>query len=134
LDGLRVLVIDDDEDGRDLLTQALSSHGAEVISVGSAREALVELQRVRPDVLVSDIAMPDVDGYELVRRVRELPADRGGRTPALAITAHAGKEVLERALGSGFHRYASKPIDVETFVATVAELGREPGAWTTAPD
>jgi signal transduction histidine kinase len=125
LDGLCVLVIDDDDDGRDLLTQALSSHGAEVISVSSARDALLELQRARTDVLVSDIAMPDVDGYELVRRVRALPEERGGRTPALAITAHAGKEVLERALGSGFHRYASKPIDVETFVATVAELGRD---------
>jgi CheY-like chemotaxis protein len=83
------------------------------------------LQRARPDVLVSDIAMPEVDGYELVRRVRALPEDRGGQTPALAITAHAGKDVLERALRSGFHRYAAKPIDVETFVATVAELGRD---------
>ncbi|HWA72116.1 MAG TPA: response regulator [Polyangiaceae bacterium] len=125
LDGLRVLVIDDDDDGRELLTQALSSRGAEVISVASASVGLSELQRTRPDVLVSDIAMPDVDGYEFVRRVRQLPAERGGETPALAITAHAGKEVLERAIGSGFHRYASKPIDVERFVATVAELGRE---------
>jgi CheY-like chemotaxis protein len=125
LDGLRVLVIDDDEVGRELLTQALSSRGAEVISVASASVALTELQRTLPDVLVSDIAMPDVDGYEFVRRVRQLPAERGGETPALAITAHAGKEVLERALGSGFHRYASKPIDVERFVATVAELGRD---------
>jgi CheY-like chemotaxis protein len=125
LDGLRVLVIDDDEDGRELLAQALSSRGAEVISVASAKVGLLELERTRPDVLVSDIAMPEVDGYEFVRRVRALPAERGGETPALAITAHAGKDVLERALGSGFHRYASKPVDVARFLATVAELGRK---------
>ncbi|MGC4069013.1 MAG: response regulator [Polyangiaceae bacterium] len=124
LDGLRVLVIDDDGDGREFMEQALASHGAEVISVSSAKDALVELERTLPDVMVSDIAMPEVDGYELVQRVRALPAERGGCTPALAITAHASKEIHERALESGFHRYTAKPVDVETFVAAVAELGR----------
>jgi signal transduction histidine kinase/DNA-binding response OmpR family regulator len=124
LDGLRVLVIDDDGDGREFMEHALSSHGAEVIAVSSAKDALCELQRSLPDVMVSDIAMPEVDGYELVQRVRALPADRGGLTPALAITAHASKEIHERALESGFHRYAAKPVDVDTFVAAVAELGR----------
>jgi signal transduction histidine kinase/DNA-binding response OmpR family regulator len=123
LDGLRVMVVDDEEDSRDLLGQALSARGAEVIVAASAREALKQLEELRPDVLVSDVAMPDIDGYEFVRRVRSLPAERGGRTPAMALTAHAGKEALERALRSGFHRYASKPVDLDAFVETVAELG-----------
>ena len=124
LDGMRVLVIDDDGDSREFMEQALCSRGAHVVSVGSANEALAELERARPHVIVSDIAMPEVDGYELVQRVRALPVDQGGSTPALALTAHASKEIHERALQSGFHRYASKPVDVETFVAAVAELGR----------
>ncbi|HEY5958161.1 MAG TPA: response regulator [Polyangiaceae bacterium] len=120
--GLRIMVIDDDEDSRDLLGHALSAHGAEVVALASAREALMQLEHLRPDVLVSDVAMPDTDGYELLRCVRALPEERGGRTPAMALTAHAGKEALERALSSGFHRYASKPVDLDAFVATVAEL------------
>jgi CheY-like chemotaxis protein len=74
---------------------------------------------------VSDIAMPDIDGYELIRRVRALPATDGGATPALAVTAHAGKDVPVRALESGYDRYAAKPMDIESFISTVAALARE---------
>jgi CheY-like chemotaxis protein len=122
--GLRVLIVDDDQDGAFLMAQALSARGAEVTLLESAEEAVAALQRIRPHVLISDIAMPNVDGYELLRRVRALPQELGGDTPALAVSAHAGQQVLKRVLDSGFHRYASKPIDVENFVAAVAELGR----------
>lgn len=124
VDGIQVLVIDDDDDSREFMAQALSSRGARVISVNSADHALLEMERSLPDVIVSDIAMPEVDGYEFVQRVRSLPAERGGLTPALAITAHTGKEVQERALESGFQRHTSKPVDIDTFIVAVAELSR----------
>jgi len=124
LDGLKVLVIDDDDDGRELIVQVLSAHGAQVSMLNSGERALLELERFRPDVLVSDIAMPLLDGYELIRLVRALEPERGGRTPALAVTAHAGKEVVERVLESGFQRYASKPLDIVGLVVHVSELAR----------
>ncbi|HMA97767.1 MAG TPA: response regulator [Polyangiaceae bacterium] len=136
LDGMRVLVIDDDQDSRELLEQALNASGAEVTVASSARDALTQLECVRPHVLVSDLAMPDTDGFELVRRIRALPPERGGRTPALALTAHTGKEASDRALLSGFQRYAKKPVDLDWFVATVGELGRaatEMGRTATEP-
>ncbi|MFZ5896146.1 MAG: response regulator [Myxococcota bacterium] len=131
LDGVRVLLVDDDEDGRELMAQALMAHGADVTPVASARNALAELSRARPHVLVSDIAMPDIDGYELIRRVRALPEREGGATPALAVTAHAGKDVPARALECGFHRYAAKPMDIESFVSTVAALAADGAAART---
>lgn len=124
LDGMRVLVVDDDQDSRELLEQALTGRGAEVVIAESAYEGLAHLEHFKPDVLVSDLAMPEADGYELVRRVRALPAERGGTTPALALTAHTGKEALERALSSGFQRYAQKPVDLACFVEIVSELAR----------
>jgi signal transduction histidine kinase/DNA-binding response OmpR family regulator len=125
LDGINVLLVDDDDDGRELMAQALIAHGADVMPVSSAKMALDELRRARPHVLVSDIAMPDIDGYELIRCVRALPATDGGATPALAVTAHAGKDVPARALESGYDRYAAKPMDIENFISTVAALARE---------
>ncbi|MGC4087684.1 MAG: response regulator [Polyangiaceae bacterium] len=107
------------------MTQALIAHGALVTPVSSAKSALSELARERPHVLVSDIAMPDIDGYELIRRVRALPARDGGETPALAVTAHAGKEVPGRALECGYHRYAAKPMDIDSFVSIVAALAAD---------
>jgi signal transduction histidine kinase/PleD family two-component response regulator len=123
LDGLQVLVVDDDDDGRSLLVDALSERGADVLSCASATDALSELTRSRPDVLVSDIAMPDVDGYELIRQVRELSPESGGLTPAVAVTAHARAEAQERAFSAGFQDYLAKPIDIERLVFKVAELG-----------
>jgi CheY-like chemotaxis protein len=122
LKGITVLVVDDDDDGRELVVETLAAHGAYVAALDSPLDALRELERLHPDVLVSDIAMPEIDGYQLLRKVRALPPERGGQTPALALTAHASESVSERALGSGFHRHLSKPIDVHAFVDTVAEL------------
>lgn len=127
LDGLRVLVVDDDRDSRELLEQALAGRGALVAIAESAFEGLAHLEHFRPDVLVSDLAMPDADGYELVRRIRALPPERGGSTPALALTAHTGREALERAIACGFQRYAQKPVDLTCFVEIVSELARSSG-------
>jgi CheY-like chemotaxis protein len=125
LGGLKVLVVEDEEDSRELLVQAMAIRGAEVASAGSVIEAVREFERFNPDVLVSDIAMPDADGYDLIRHVRELPADRGGLTPAVAVTAHAQRSALEQALTAGFQRYVPKPVDVDELVATIAELKEE---------
>jgi signal transduction histidine kinase/DNA-binding response OmpR family regulator len=124
LDGLKVLIVDDDADGREFMAQVLAEHGAVVSAFPTARLALSEFARLRPDVLVSDIAMPTVDGYELIRQVRALDPEAGGQTPALAVTAHAGKEVMDRVLQSGFQRYTAKPLDVPDLLVCVAELAQ----------
>jgi len=126
LDGLKVLIVDDDTDGRELMAQVLSEHGAVVSAFPSANLALSEFSRLRPDVLVSDIAMPLVDGYELIRQVRALGPESGGQTPALAVTAHAGKDVMDRVLESGFQRYTAKPLDVPELLVCVSELAHWP--------
>ena len=132
LDGLKVLIVDDDTDGREFMAQVLSEHGAVVSAFPSANLALSEFSRLRPHVLVSDIAMPTVDGYELIRQVRALGAESGGQTPALAVTAHAGKDVMDRVLESGFQRYTAKPLDVPELLVCVSELahlaGDQPGS------
>lgn len=133
LDGLKVLIVDDDNDGREFMVQILSEHGAVVSAFPSANLALSEFSRLRPDVLVSDIAMPTVDGYELIRRVRALGPERGGQTPALAVTAHAGKEVMERVLESGFQRYTAKPLDVPDLLFCVSELAHLAGQDSVSP-
>ncbi len=118
-----MLVVDDEEDARLLLRDILSERGAEVAEAGSAHDGFAQLERFRPDVIVSDIAMPDGDGYGLIRAVRKLAADRGGRTPAIALTAHARDQDGERAFAAGFQRYASKPVDLERLISMVANLG-----------
>jgi signal transduction histidine kinase/ActR/RegA family two-component response regulator len=133
LDGLKVLIVDDDADGREFMAQVLSEHGALVSAFPSANLALSEFTRLRPHVLVSDIAMPAVDGYELIRQVRALDRESGGQTPALAVTAHAGKDVMERVLESGFQRYTAKPLDVPDLLCCVSELAHLGGAEAHAP-
>jgi signal transduction histidine kinase/DNA-binding response OmpR family regulator len=123
LDGLKVLVVDDEEDARLLLKDVLSERGASVAEAASAHAGFSELERFRPDVIVSDIAMPGGDGYGLIRAVRKLAAERGGRTPAIALTAHARESDGERAFAAGFQRYASKPVDLDRLVSMVANLG-----------
>jgi signal transduction histidine kinase/DNA-binding response OmpR family regulator len=123
LGGLKILVVDDDGDSREFLTHALEGRGATVTSVDGSRAALAELAKLRPDVIVSDIAMPDEDGYELIRQVRALPAELGGGTPAVAVTAHTRKDVRDLAGAAGFQRILPKPVDVEHLSAVVATLG-----------
>ncbi len=122
LDRLRILVVDDEEDTRDLLRTALEQCGSEVVTAGSAMEALEALEKSKPDVLISDIGMPEEDGYALIRKVRALSAARGGKVPAIALTAYARTEDRVRALVAGFQVHLPKPIEPVELVAVVASL------------
>jgi PAS domain S-box-containing protein len=131
LDDLRVLVVDDEPDARELVAVVLKQRGAEVVAVESASEALEELERQRFDVLVSDIGMPLMDGYALIEKVRRLPAKRGGRIPAAALTAYAGVEDRMRALKAGYQMHIPKPVEpaeLTTVVASLAERYAKPPA------
>ena len=118
----RVLLVDDDGDTLELLSVLLKQCGAETLGVTSAAEAISEIERWQPHVLISDIGMPNEDGYELIRQVRALPIERGGRIPAVALTAYAREEDRRRALLSGFQAHVVKPAGLDEFIATVAGL------------
>jgi len=122
LDGMNVLVVDDDWDSRELVTVVLKASGAEVVSVTSAIEALRELALRRFDVLLSDIGMAEMDGYALISQIRQLPAERGGKIPAAALTAYAGIENQRRALSAGYQMHIPKPIGPSELVTAVARL------------
>jgi PAS domain S-box-containing protein len=122
LGGVRVLVVDDEPDTREMLSVVLGECEAEVRSAGSAAEALAALESWVPDVLVSDIGMPCEDGYELIAKVRSLPADRGGRIPAVALTAYARFEDRMRALGAGFQMHVAKPVEPAELVMVIHSL------------
>jgi len=122
LEGLRILVVDDDRDSRAFLVALLEDHGAQVLSAGSSAQALDLFRHNRVDVLVSDIAMPGEDGYDLVQGIRDLPVDEGGLTPAVALTAYVRTEDQNAALAAGYHRHLKKPVDVSELIAVVAEL------------
>ena len=122
LAGVKVLVVDDQPDARELIRRVLEDCSAEVLLAGTTAEALRLVETERPDVLVSDIGMPDVDGFELLRRIRALGSDRGGRVPAIALTAFARSEDRTRALRGGFLVHVSKPVDPSELVATVASV------------
>lgn len=124
LDGMKVLVVDDEADTRALLRAGLSQCGAEVTCVASAQEALKVIEKERPALLVSDIGMPGEDGYELIRKVRALPAKRGGRTPAIALTAYARTEDRLRALRAGYQMHVSKPVELAELVTVMASLAQ----------
>lgn len=122
LDGLRVLIIDDDHDTLEMLGTVLSQCEAEVVTVASAAEAILEIKRRRPDVLVSDIGIPDEDGYELIKRVRAMDERSEYILPALALTAYAKAEDRVRALAAGYQMHLAKPVEPEEFVLVVANL------------
>jgi signal transduction histidine kinase/ActR/RegA family two-component response regulator len=122
LDGVHVLVVDDDEDARELLARILEEEGATVSAASCVAEAVRLIEQARPDVLLSDIAMPDVSGYSFIQRVRATPADSGGRIPAIALTAYARAEDARRALAAGFQAHVTKPIDADRLVETIAKL------------
>jgi signal transduction histidine kinase/CheY-like chemotaxis protein len=122
LTGVRVLVVDDDADARDLVRAVLGQSGADVVTASSTLEALDALQRARPHVLVSDLSMPGDDGYALLHRVRALGLDREGRVPAVALTAFARAEDRARALAAGYAVHVSKPVEPAKLVEVVARL------------
>jgi len=122
LSGLQVLIVDDEPDVRELLTMVMSEHGAKAIAVESVVEVLKVLENLQPDVLLSDIAMPDQDGYTLIRKLRALEVERGGLLPAIALTAYARDEDCQEAIASGFQMHMSKPVDTTKLVMAVAKL------------
>jgi len=122
LNGLRVLIVDDEFDARTLLMAMLERCGAEVLAAGSALEGLEAIERWRPDVLVADIGMPVEDGYGLIRKVRALSKERGGQTPALALTAYARTEDRVRAISEGYQLHLAKPVDRVELATVVASL------------
>lgn len=122
LDGLRVLVVDDEPDALQLISTVIAQSGADVRTCESAHEALEVLQEWKPDVLMSDIGMPGEDGYSLIGKVRSLSDESGGRIPAAALTAYAREEDRRRALAAGYQMHVAKPISSSQLVATVAHL------------
>jgi CheY-like chemotaxis protein/two-component sensor histidine kinase len=122
LDGLRILVVDDEPDARELLHEILRRQGAVVTTAASTQEAMGLFESTRPDVLVSDIGMPVEDGYALIRRVRQRPAEQGGAIPAIALTAYAREEDRKKALAAGFHAHLAKPLEPSEFVRRVSQL------------
>jgi CheY-like chemotaxis protein len=126
LDGISVLVVDDHEDGRVLVATVLGQLGATVLSASNARDALALLQEKRPDVLLSDIEMPGQSGYDLLAKVRALPSDQGGSTPAVALTAHACSEDRARGVTAGYETYVTKPARFEQLAAAIAAVA-DPG-------
>jgi CheY-like chemotaxis protein len=124
LEGLRVLVVDDDDDARVLLTSILEGYGCRVRSASNVTEALDLFAKKTPDVLISDVAMPGGDGYELIRRVRAFSREEGGDVPAAAITAYARPEDRSRLLNAGFSIHLPKPVDPAEVLAVVSTLTR----------
>jgi CheY-like chemotaxis protein len=122
LSGTRILVVDDEPDGREMLTRMLESRGAQVRSAGSADEAIAALHDDRPDLLISDIGMPRVDGYELMRRIRTMTAPDRRDLPAIALTAFARAEDAVKARQAGYGVHLPKPVDPSRLFSTIASV------------
>ena len=127
LNGVRVMVVDDEQDARTLLRRLLEGLQAEVVTAGSAAEAIGLFTNQRPHVLVTDIGMPEEDGYELLRKVRAME-DGQPTTPAIALTAFARSEDRKRALMSGFQMHVAKPVDPVELTLVIASLAGQSGA------
>lgn len=119
---LKLLVVDDDPNTRELLCDALEIRGACVRASATANEAQRLLAAWHPDLMISDIGMPCVDGYELIRRVRHLPADQGGTTPAIACTGHVRAEDRARAMYAGYDAVVAKPVDLDVLIDTIVHV------------
>ena len=114
--------MEDDQDSRELIAMFLSRCGADVQAVGSSPEAFTSLASRLPDVLISDIAMPGESGYDLIERLRSLPEENGGGTPAIALTAYAGSEDVSRAIRAGFDVHMAKPVEMRDLIRTLRDL------------
>ena len=122
LDGLRIAAVDDEADSRDMLVHVLSHCNAEVRTATSASEGLALVREWRPDLLISDIAMPEGDGYTLIQMVRSLPEKQGGAVPAIALTAYARAEDRVRVLAAGYQMHVAKPVDPYELIAVVSSV------------
>jgi len=122
LDGIHILVVDDDHDTREFVSFVLGQAGARVTTATSAVEALERLNESKPQLLLSDIGMPEMDGYMLMRQIRALPPEQGGLTPAIALTAFAGEMNQQQALAAGFQMHLSKPVEPEHLISMIVNL------------
>ncbi|HEY9737255.1 MAG TPA: ATP-binding protein, partial [Trichocoleus sp.] len=122
LDSIKVLLVDDDTDARDFVAFLLEQEGAAVLAQASAADALAILASFQPDILLSDIGMPGMDGYALIQQVRSLSLNQGGRVPAIALTAYAGKHDQQQALKAGFQKHIPKPIEPHALIQAISEL------------
>jgi PAS domain S-box-containing protein len=120
--GLQALLVDDDRDSRELIAFLLEQCGAQVTEAQSAREALICLRQAKFDLLISDIGMPDMDGYTLIRQIRKQSPDQGGEIPAIALTAYAGEGDRQLALVAGFQQHISKPIELEVLMQVILTM------------
>ena len=127
LAGTRILLVDDEADGREMLTRMLESWGAQVRAASSAEEALQAISEESPDLLISDIGMPHVDGYELIRRVRSLAAADRRSLPAIALTAFARAEDATKARRAGYGVHLPKPIDPSRLISTIRSVLADTG-------
>jgi two-component system CheB/CheR fusion protein len=125
LKNARILVVEDDEGTRDALTEMLDLTEANVHSVESPARAMMVFEEFKPDLVVCDVAMPDEDGYSLLRRIRALGSDRGGDVPAMALTALASEEDRRRAFDAGFQLHVAKPVDANRLVTALRDLIRQ---------
>jgi CheY-like chemotaxis protein len=117
-----VLVVDDDDDTRNFIVFLLEQAGASVVSATSAQAALEALKQSQPQVLISDIGMPEMDGYMLMRQIRALPTEEGGQIPAIALTAYARESDQEQALAAGFQRHVPKPVQPAALIQALVGL------------
>ena len=124
LEGVRILLVEDDDDIRDLIRMTLEARGAVTVAVSSASAGLTALEAQTPDVVLSDISMPGQDGHTFLRRLRALPLTRGGKVPAVAITALDSREARIASRDAGFHYHLTKPVDAVKLVEIVAGLVR----------
>ena len=124
LDAIRVLLVDDDLDARELFTEVLASQGAQVVTADAGQEALDAFRAFAPDVIVSDLRMPGMDGFELIRRIRSGGTARGATTPAVAVTVLVDPEDVVRAMEAGFQKHVRKPVDPPVLLETVLQLCR----------
>ncbi len=125
LEGMRLLVVDDDTDTREFLAFLLEQHGAIVTKAASADEALAAIAQSKPDLLVSDLGMPEVDGYVLIRKLRSLSVDQGGQIPAIALTAYAAETTQQQVFAAGFQMHIAKPADPIKLVTAIAALVKQ---------
>ena len=127
LSGIRILAVDDEADMRDFLIFMLKRYGASITAVASAAEALEALGQVKPDLLLSDIGIPDMDGYTLIRQIRAMPPEQGGQIRAIALTAYATEADHQQALSAGFQMHVTKPVEPIVLAKAIANLMGEPG-------
>jgi CheY-like chemotaxis protein len=125
--GINVLVVEDEPDARELVGALLESRGATVVLAASAAEAYVSLEHALPDIIVSDIGMPDEDGYQFARRVRTLAPERGGMTPIVALTAYASTKDRQRTREAGYSLHLAKPVNADELIHVLELLSRGTG-------